>query len=134
MTYACRRCGSTDVRVDTRDDPDKPIGLSCADCGSYTWPPKPGNEQRRRDRNTKWRKQWTASLGGELVCTWCRVRQGQTRCVFAVDHITPLEAGGVDAFENTMVLCANCHTTRHAAQNVVQHLRGLSAREHGKAA
>lgn len=128
----CRRCGSANVRVDQRDDPDKPIGLSCNDCRSYTWPPKEENEHLRRDHNARWRKVWRAD--GELVCTWCRVRESQTRCVFHVDHVTPLEAGGLDEFDNTMPLCGNCHTKRHADQRVVQHLRGFSARDHQEAA
>lgn len=132
--YACRRCGSPNVRVDQRDDPDKPIGLKCFDCGHYTWPPKPGNEERRRDHNSRWRKDWRAQLGGELICMWCRVRESQTRTGFDIDHLTPFEAGGTDEFANTMPLCRNCHTKRHAEQCVIQHLQGRSARDHPEAA
>jgi transcription elongation factor Elf1 len=127
--HACRRCGSTDVRVDERDDPDKPIGLACQTCGAYTWPPKPGNENRRRDRNPKHRKQWRQRLRGVLVCAWCGVTEQQTRAGFEVDHVEALEHGGADTFENTWVLCRNCHTRRHADRCTVAHLLGRSARE-----
>jgi hypothetical protein len=137
MIYTCQRgdCGSPNVEVIERhNDADKPIGIRCRDCRSYTFPPKPGNENRRRDHNARWRKDWRTQLGGELTCTWCRVRESETRCSFHIDHVTPLEAGGADEFANTMPLCRNCHTKRHADQAVVQHLQGRSAREHPEAA
>ena len=130
--FACRRCGSTDVHVDERDDPDKPYGIRCFVCKAYTWPPKSENETKRRDHNSRWRKIWRQQAS-EFTCTWCRVRASQTRCNFDVDHIIPLEAGGKDEWENTMVLCRNCHTVRHAMQAAVQHLNGRSARDHSVA-
>lgn len=134
VALACRACGSPNVAVEQRDDPDKPIKVICRDCRRVTWPPKPGNETRRRDHNQQHRKAWRAQLGGEYLCLWCGVHAQETRCGFVVDHLWPLEAGGSDQLANTALLCANCHRKRHADRDAVQHFRGRSARDHAEAA
>lgn len=127
--HACRKCGSPDVRVEVRNDPDKPVKLTCLTCRAVTWPPKPGNENRRRDHNAKWRKTWRIAQGGELQCLWCLARESEKLGSFVIDHRIPLEAGGYDTEANTMPLCPECHTERHAHQRTVQHLLGRSARD-----
>ena len=37
---------------------------------------------------------------------------------FALDHITPLAAGGTDAPENLQILCHTCHDMKSEMENV----------------
>lgn len=100
----------------------------CGECGTALgWQAKAGNAKRRTDRNASHRARWRKAQNG-LVCHVCLVKDDDTRGFFEIDHILPLEFGGVDEFRNTRPLCAACHTIRHALLTYQRNLRNQSAR------
>lgn len=125
---ACRHCGHTGPHAEGPGTEQHYARLECGRCGRYIrWLPAPTD--RRRDRNDAHRSFWSKHYGGDMVCHWCLTRESETRSVFAIDHILPLERGGADERKNTRPLCSPCHDVRHALELHSRHLRGLSARE-----
>jgi hypothetical protein len=59
----------------------------------------------------------------------CGVVEGDFKpLLFECDHIKQLEAGGVDEFENTMMLCASCHTEKTGKWNRTKQWRKMAAK------
>ena len=102
--------------------------LQCSKCGANNgWIKKPENENKRTDKNTKWRLMWKEK---GVFCAICGVTEedfpvsGQ----WQVDHIRQIIDGGEDVFENTMMLCTFCHTIKNMEQKRRAALQRLLSR------
>lgn len=49
--------------------------------------------------------------------------------MFDIDHLVPLEDGGLDDVRNTAPLCRDCHVVKGALRALRRHAEGRSARE-----
>lgn len=117
----CNACGFTGPHK--VGEPKEPHGprITCGECDNFMgWQAK--DSKKRRDRNSSHRYRWVEHYG-DLVCHWCLTRQSETSAAFDIDHILPLEDGGLDEFKNTRPLCANCHGIRHILVRFQRHLR-----------
>ena len=112
----CRFCGSEDIQETIFTDENRKAQhygeRKCNSCGVHLgFIKSPKNEGKRSDKNTKWTNMWRDK--GELFCAMCGVRESDFKNQgFECDHIKQLEAGGEDAFENTMMLCKSCHVEK----------------------
>lgn len=50
-------------------------------------------------------------------CNYCRVL---FKALWHVDHVVPLADGGMDDPCNMQALCADCHATKTAAENMLR--------------
>lgn len=125
----CPRCSAPGPHEVVEGSGPHPWRIVCAGgCGIPNWwQKKPLNAKKRSDKNTSHRARWKEAQG-DLICHWCLVKKDETRAAFHIDHIKPLEFGGVDEFRNTRPLCAACHTIRHALISYQRTLRGKTAR------
>ena len=55
------------------------------------------------------RKRVRARAEGKCEVPWCRWRRGR----FEMDHVVPRSAGGADADDNCVWLCAHHHRRKH---------------------
>lgn len=125
-TPSCKHCGYPGPHNVVDAEAPHYQRLDCGECNRYI-KFLPELAKKRSDKNTSHRARWIEAQGG-LVCHWCLVQKEQTRAAFHIDHIKPLEFGGVDEFRNTRPLCAACHTIRHALISYQRTLRGQTAR------
>lgn len=125
----CHRCSAPGPHIVGEGKGPHLARIDCAaGCGAFWWLAK--DKRKRVDRNSDHRARWQSSRDdGVLVCHWCLAREDETTAWFEIDHILPLERGGLDEFRNTRPLCNDCHTIRHALERHSRHARGLSARE-----
>lgn len=87
----------------------------------------------KRTRVCDHRGIWLARLCGTLTCAICGVDDHKTIAMIDIDHIIPLEDGGLDETWNTQPLCRDCHTIKNAVRVHTRHITGRSARnESGK--
>lgn len=124
----CGTSGTATQHVLGGEVPPHGKKVLCRDCGAALgWQKKPENLKKRTDKNASHRRRWKEAQG-DLVCHICLVKSENTRAVFHIDHIKPLEFGGVDEFRNTRPLCTPCHRIRHALLEYQRNIRGLSSR------
>lgn len=119
---SCKQCGNVDLAVEKMPDGFMHYSkLMCYQCSKdgirVDWGKKPENENKRRDKNSKW-KQLHKEQDGQFKCVWCGVDEklfsDNLGWRFQCDHILPLSEGGEDAFENTQILCFVCHGDKTA--------------------
>ena len=123
----CRRCGYPGPHDVLPAELPHNQELKCGECGSHIkW--LAALPKKRSDKNASHRARWKEAQG-ELVCHWCLVKKNETRAAFHIDHIKPIEFGGVDEFRNTRPLCSACHTIRHALISYQRTIRGLTSRQ-----
>ncbi len=119
----CRYCYSTNLIEKLTENGPHYAELRCADCGRHLqWIPKPKNEKETKRNNNKWLKKWREKLE-VLICHWCWIKETETKMGFEIDHISPIEEGGQDEFENTRPLCSACHWLRNAERHRVKYLK-----------
>lgn len=118
----CRVCGFAGPHeLGEAVEPHGPK-INCGECATFIgWLAK--DSLRRRDRNSSHRTAWIKRHDGDLVCHWCLVRASETKAAFDIDHIQPLEDGGLDEMRNTRPLCADCHGIRHMLVRLQRHVR-----------
>ena len=109
----CKSCGS----IETIERPHEMhgAGIYCKHCDRLIkWKGKEENKDKRKDKNTVWRKQWRKRTQ-IYKCEMCGVTEKEIPGTWQwhCDHIITLESGGIDAFENTRMVCIFCHTFRH---------------------
>ena len=69
-----------------------------------------------RTRGSVWMKIRDAIMRRDLgICQSC-VRAGKLSTATQVDHITPLIAGGTDAYSNLEAICDDCHKDKTVAE------------------
>lgn len=116
LDYSCKACGGFVEEIMLPEDNMHHGEYRCVECYRHNgWIPKPKNKDKRRDNNKNWRKKW---LEKGFTCAICGATQQEYResSQWNVDHILPLESGGEDVFENTMMLCTFCHTYKTVEQ------------------
>lgn len=66
------------------------------------------NKIKRNGSTSRWRKIRLAILRRDNhTCYYCGIPQATT-----VDHLTPVEQGGDDSFNNLVSACANCNYSK----------------------
>jgi 5-methylcytosine-specific restriction endonuclease McrA len=66
------------------------------------------NKIKRNGSTSRWRKIRLAILRRDNhTCYYCGIPQATT-----VDHLTPIEQGGDDSFNNLVSACANCNYSK----------------------
>ena len=111
----CKTCGSMNMREEifTAEKCSPHYGeYRCETCGRQNgYIKKPENAEKRTDKNPAWISRWRDK--GTLFCATCGIKEGDIPGVrFECDHIRQLEDGGQDIFENTVMLCSNCHVEK----------------------
>lgn len=119
----CVKCGTDLVITETVPEDRSPHFAkgTCPSCAWWKWITAPKNEGKRNDANLKHRKQWKQK--GDFVCAFCTVKEADN-ILFHCDHVLPLNHGGEDVFENTMMLCTCCHEIKNAEVKRVGKLQG----------
>jgi 5-methylcytosine-specific restriction endonuclease McrA len=103
-------------------------GAWCAGCGKFIkWLGKEENYDKRHDNNKELREVWKEK--GKFICGDCGITQDvfKDTSYWHLDHIIPLEKGGLDRFENTVMLCKFCHTIKHAKEDRLDAIKRHSA-------
>lgn len=59
-----------------------------------------------------WRKVRRAYLSRNPLCEDC-LSNGKTKAAGVVHHVTPLDQGGTNRFDNLQALCRECHEAKH---------------------
>lgn len=104
---ACNRVGNLgpSPAVDKRGRPLRRVICSCG-WANHAWIVSEGARVRRTSIRAKYPYQ-------KDICAHCAVSlTDQTR---EIHHIVPLEDGGLDVFQNMVVLCRDCHRAAHKA-------------------
>lgn len=83
---------------------------------------KPENAEKRTDNNATWIRKWKDK--GPLFCATCGIKESDLIGIrFECDHVRQLEDGGEDCFENTVMLCSNCHVEKTIRWKRTKHWR-----------
>lgn len=126
--FACLQCGNVDLVL---EDGNAVHGkkIVCPECEDgygnkrfVAWLAKEKNQDSRADKNAKWRNKWKEKSHG-MKCAMCGVTETETAGGFECHHITPLQDGGSDIFENTIMLCKSCHTVWHSLRSKHEAIR-----------
>jgi 5-methylcytosine-specific restriction endonuclease McrA len=128
----CPHCGAP-LEVGPATPPHHAEAI-CIDCGFggrplhiafLVDPTKPDRAKSRRDANAAW-KSLHQDEDGSVMCVIClETSHRRPDLSFAVDHVIPLGPpfGGPDTFENTRILCSDCHTIRHVLERSARRRR-----------
>lgn len=124
----CRFCGSTETVEELMPQGSQNYSkISCLSCERFLkWGRKPENVGSRRDNNHTW-KEMHLKTHGKFKCVWCGAEtwlfEKRFGWQFQCDHIVPLSEGGKDEFENTQILCFECHEDKTARRKRVKIIR-----------
>lgn len=120
----CKQCQSE--KFDEKLEPTGAMHYSrliCSSCGAFGgWGKHPNNEEAKRKNNNKWKYRHREGLG-QFICSWCGVDESIYKDFhtyrFQLDHVVQLSEGGRDEFENTQILCFECHGFKTNSRNRV---------------
>lgn len=73
--------------------------------------------KRKKGKAAIWRARRIKQTKGH--CQRCNFHD-PTGKVFELDHIIPLEDNGPDTFENTWLLCKDCHNDKTSAEQTIR--------------
>ena len=108
-SITCKHCGGPSLNIERHEQHG--YRATCATCNAFVrWLGKDGS---RRQNNR-------GMLKAEgVVCASCGITKEEAEALhmgFELDHVIPLEFGGIDESENKQPLCGPCHAEKTAKQ------------------
>jgi len=118
----CRRCGSTETRIEVLASGPHYAKEACAGCGNYVrFVPRPDNGDRARRGKSHSDLVSRYSRG---FCEMCEILQSRipNREAMEAHHVIEYRNGGDKERENIWCICTRCHKLIHWLRTYLNHL------------